>query len=327
MKTSIRLVLFLAAFAANAVAAEGDGGYAGAFLQVPLGARPTAMGGAYIGLSDDASGALFNPAGLAGLPYREFGSSYRIMTQGRKLGYVSVLLPVQGMATLGFHWIYAGSGAVAERDRDGATVGRDFSQTTHQFAILFAKRFESWFSFGANLNYLYARLPKISANSVGFDFGGMLYVNELMDREKRDQFFAQDIRLGLVVRNISKQFKWNSEKYLIEYTQSSLGSEQTDKVPVEVGIGGSARFLQKKLLLDLDAMKSDKQSFKARVGGEYQISNAFSLRSGYSVYGFAAGAGFQFDLRPKQTLGIDYAFSTGRAGEGAEHLFSLGLRF
>ncbi|MBI5266755.1 MAG: PorV/PorQ family protein [candidate division Zixibacteria bacterium] len=327
MKKTVVLTLMLASLAASTLAVEGDGGYAGAFLQMPLGARPTAMGGAYVGVSDDAAGAIFNPGGLAGMTHREFGSSYRIMTLDRKLGQAAIFLPIQGEAILGLHWIYAASGSVPERDQDGALLGRDFSQTTHQFSILFAKRFEPWLGVGANMSYLYSRLPKISANSVGFDIGGMLFVNELMDREKRDLFFVQDLKIGLVMRNITKQFRWNSEKYMVEYYVGGQGVEVTDKFPIEAALGVSARFLNRKLLVAYDAVKAERQSFKIRAGAEYQVSDQFSLRSGYSIYGFAAGAGFAFHPRPNQTLGIDYAFSTGRADAGSEHLFSIGLKF
>ncbi len=311
----------------QAFAADGDGGYAGSFLQVPLGARPSAMGGAYIGVSDDASGVLYNPAGLAGIPYREFTSAYRVMTQGRKLGFASVLFPAQGMATLGLQWIYAGSGSVEERDRDGALVGREISQNTHQIGITFAKRFDPVISVGANISYLYSKMSAITANSVGFDFGAMFYLTELIDREKRDLFFAHNAKVGLVVRNLTKQFRWNSEKYLLKYTTDGTGFTLTDKVPVEVGVGASSQFLKEKLLLAVDAAKNSKQSVKARFGAEYQFRPEFALRSGYSVDGFAAGAGFQINLSPARTMAIDYAFLSGRADAGSEHLFSLGLRF
>ena len=95
---------------------DGDGGYAGAFLQVPIGARPTAMGGAYIAVANDGAGALYNPAGLVSLRRMTFATSYRTMTLDRTLGYVTFIVPVEGDAVLGFNWLYAGSGEVDARD-------------------------------------------------------------------------------------------------------------------------------------------------------------------------------------------------------------------
>lgn len=327
MKKTILILATLTIVAPGALSADGDGGYAGSFLQVPLGARPAAIGGAYIGVSDDASGIMYNPAGLAGIPYREFTSSYRVMKLDRKLGYASAIFPIQGMASLGVQWLYAGSGSVEERDRDGDLVGRDISQNTHQLGVTFAKRFEPWISVGANLSYLFSKMSEISANSVGFDFGVMIHLTELIDREKRDLFFAEDAKIGFVARNLTKQLRWNSEKYLKKYSTDGTGFTQTDKFPIEAGLGASSRFLDRKLLIAADATKNEKQSFKGRFGAEYEIRPEFVLRSGYSAYGFSAGAGFQFDVSPKRTLAIDYAFTSGRADEGGEHLFSLGLRF
>ena len=62
MKKIILMICFpLLVFAQNA-----NLGTSGAqFLQIPLGARASAMGGAIIGLTDDASSVFWNPAGIS----------------------------------------------------------------------------------------------------------------------------------------------------------------------------------------------------------------------------------------------------------------------
>jgi len=305
---------------------DGDGGYAGAFFQVPAGARPTAMGGAYLAVSNDGAAPLFNPAGLARLTRPLFGSSYRAMAQDRSLGYVTVVFPVRGESSLGAHWLFAGSGAVETRDADGYPLGRDFSQNNHQFTILFAKRFEKFVSFGANLSYLYSTMSELDANSVGFDFGLMFYMDHFFSRENRDQMAIRDIQVGLTVKHISKTYKWNSEKYNLMYTSDDLGSEQTDEVPIEFGLGTSARFLQRRLLVAADLLKSAHQGAAFHAGAEYYVSQEFALRGGFSDGRLTAGTGYLFKVSGNQ-LAIDYAFSTDKADEGSEHIFSLDLLF
>jgi hypothetical protein len=308
------------------VAGEADGGYAGAFFQVPSGARPTAMGGAYRAVSDDGAAPLFNPAGLAGLKRPLFGSSYRAMKLDRTLGYVTLAFPVQGNSAMGVHWLYAGSGSVAARDTDGDLIGLDFSQNNHQFGIVFAKRFERVFAVGINLNYLYSKLPEISAASVGFDVGAMFYINELFNREKRADFPIKDIQIGLTVRHISKKYKWNSEKWELKYSTSSVGVLQDDDVPVEIGLGAAARFLDRKLLVATDVLKNLEQDPDLHAGAEYYLSEQLALRSGFSAGRLTAGTGYMFRFG-KQVLLIDYAFSTDKADEGSEHIFSIDLQF
>ncbi len=304
-------------------AADGDGGYAGSFLQVPIGARPTAMGGAYIAVSNDGAGPLYNPAGLANITRPIFATSYRFLQLDRKLGYATLLFPVKNQAMLGVHWLYAGSGSVAMRDADGLLTGDLFSFNSHVFSIVFAKRFENYLAVGTKLNYIYERMPQVSAQSVGFDFGGMLYVNEFIDRERRDQLFVQDLQVGLTVKNIANKLNWNSEQFNQAYANlGSLGFEQVDQIPIEVGLGISGRMIKRKLLTDIDIVKNTKQHVMFHGGAEFFVTPEFALRSGYSEHRFTAGTGYVFKLK-KSVLAIDYAFSTDRAGEGSEHIFSF----
>lgn len=316
--------LGLLLFASGLQAQTADGGLPGAFLQVPTGARPTALGGAYLAISDDGAAPLFNPAGISGIKRPMISTAYRAMRFDRKLGYVTALFPVQGDAAIGIHWLYAGSGSVLSRDGTGAPTGEDFSLNQHQFAVIFAKRFEKYLSIGANINYLYATFPDVNVASVGFDFGAIIHVNKLFDRERQATMKVQDIRIGMVVKNLTKELNWNNEDYIFTRFPNTIGSIQDDKIPIEAGLGISARFLQRKLLLATDFRKNEKQSLIFRSGAEYFLTKQFALRGGFGRSRATAGAGFIFSIG-EQVLSIDYAFSTDRVDEGSEHIFSFDL--
>jgi hypothetical protein len=316
----------LLALAVGAWAGEGDGGYAAPWLQVPAGARPTAMGGAYLAISDDGSAPLFNPAGLARLQRPMFSSSYRAMSLGRRLGYVTAVSPVRGQSTLGVNWLYAGSGSVEARDADGYLEGHDISLNAHHFTIVFAKRLTDFLSGGVNLSYILIDMPELDANTVGFDFGMLLYVDQLFDREKRDQLPVQNLQVGIVARNFSKRFRFLSDKYNLSYTTTDIGTEQEDVVPIELGLGISGRLFQRHLLLAADVRKNEKQNPEFHTGGEYFLTPEFMLRAGYSDKRLVAGTGYLFQIG-KNALAIDYAFSTDKVDEGSEHIFSFDLLF
>ena len=55
MKKQFLISVFSLILVSPSYGEEADGGTAGAFLQIPTGARPTAMGGAYISISDDGA--------------------------------------------------------------------------------------------------------------------------------------------------------------------------------------------------------------------------------------------------------------------------------
>ncbi|MEW5795834.1 MAG: PorV/PorQ family protein [Candidatus Zixiibacteriota bacterium] len=312
--------------ASGVVAGDGDGGYAAPWLQVPAGARPTAMGGAYLAVSDDGAAPLFNPAGLARRKRPMLASSYRAMKLDRKLGYVTAVFPVRGQSTLGVHWLYAGSGSVEARDSDGYLTGHDLSMNAHHVDVVFAKLLTPYLAAGANLNYILVDMPDIDANSVGFDFGAMLYIEHFFDREKRDALPIRDLQVGITAKNISKQFRFVSDEYNLKYTTSDVGTQQEDKVPVEVGIGVSGRLLDRHLLVASDFRKNEKQNAEFHAGAEYFVTPEFMLRGGYSDKRLTAGTGYLFHLG-KKALSVDYAFSTDKVDEGSEHIFSFDLLF
>ena len=72
MKNKLYITLILVLFAAPAVFAQlfvsdvsKKGTSAAPFLSIAQGARATAMGSAFVGISDDQSAMYWNPAGLA----------------------------------------------------------------------------------------------------------------------------------------------------------------------------------------------------------------------------------------------------------------------
>lgn len=304
-----------------------DAGYAGAYLKVPIGARPTAMGGAYLAISDDGAGPLYNPAGLAGLNAPLFSASYRAMQLDRTLSFVSAAFPVSGEAVVGLSWLYAGSGAVAGRDDLGVPTGHDITFNNHNIGIIFAKRFEKYLSVGGKFSYLQATLPEVNAFTVGIDVGAILHVSYFYDRDVREEMAIQDIQIGAVVKNLGAQFNWNSENYVRRYiSATAFGAGQDDKVPIEFGVGGSARFLQRKLVLASDITMNDKQDPELHGGAEYFFKPELALRGGYSDGSFTTGAGVVFSFSNKP-MALDYAFSTEKAGEGSEHIFSFEFRW
>lgn len=324
--TAVLLLLGLAFLAPACLAEDGDGGYAAPFLQVPIGARPSGMG-AYLAVSNDGAAPIFNPAGLAGLNHKLFATSYRTMKLDRTLGYITMMFPTRSNSALGVHWLYAGYGSVPMRDFNGVVTGSDFSFNNHVFSILFAKRFERYLAIGTKLSYLHSVMPEVSAFSVAFDFGGMLYVDQLFDREVRDQLPVKDIQVGLTAKNFAAKYMWNNEKFIAKNVgYGSAGYDKNDKVPIEVGLGGSARFFARKLLLATDVVKNEFQNIIFRGGGEFFVSPEFALRAGCSDRRLCAGTGYTFKIG-KQAAAIDYAFNTDRADEGNEHIFSLEILF
>ncbi|MCH7947504.1 MAG: hypothetical protein IIC66_06860, partial [candidate division Zixibacteria bacterium] len=84
--------------------------------------------------------------------------------------------------------------------------------------------------------------------------------------------------------------------------------------------------LNKTLNLAVDLLKHNKSHIRFHTGAEYLVEQKFAIRAGLSDGSFTAGTGYLFKLGGN-TLAIDYAFSTDKAGQGEEHIFSFDILF
>src|ERR1035437_3580896 len=101
----------LATLLAAAPAFAQSGGQVGQFLNYGVGGRAMAMGGAYYGISDDASAAYWNPAGLAQLQRKELTTMQATLFAQTKLTYFSYAHPTKGGSTFALSMTQlAGSG-------------------------------------------------------------------------------------------------------------------------------------------------------------------------------------------------------------------------
>jgi hypothetical protein len=76
-----------------------NGGTPGRFLNFGVGGRAMAMGGAYYGISDDATAAYWNPAGLAQVQRKELTTMQATLFLQTKLTYFSYAHPTKGGST------------------------------------------------------------------------------------------------------------------------------------------------------------------------------------------------------------------------------------
>jgi len=314
------------------VSAESEyGGYAGAHMKLSVEARPTAMGGAYIGISDDAAGQLYNPAGVVGAAERTFSSAYRAMTLDRSMGYISFLMPTRKESALRISWQFVGSGSVDIRNRNGRNMGISMSSNEHIFAITFAKQFLPFLGLGTKLNYYLKGggtvnfdegvLNSLNSTSIGINLGALLYVDSLFEYGTMEGRLINDIKIGLVVENLAARYNWSSNDNV------GLVAAPEDVFPIIAGAGLSFRTFQRNLLVAFDLEKVEKRDVQVKFGGEYKYDNRFALRTGFDDGIFTAGLGYKFDLGENNFLEFDYAFSSSRVDEGDDHLFGFHYRF
>jgi hypothetical protein len=311
---NIILILILAALTFPAALCKGEtegGGMAGAFLQLSYSARAAGMGGAFVGVADDAEGGLINPAGVIILDKKHATASYRKMDLNRKLSFVSYAQNLKDKdAGLSLSWINVGVSEIEGRNSNGMPTG-DIQYYENLIAMTFGKRIAQKLLLGVNLKYDQANLANLSANGLGFDFGVLWGENT-------------PYRFGLAVYNVGLSHKWSTGDYWVN--SGSSGSNTTDRFPVSAKLGGSYRFYQNKILVALDLEKREKQDLLPHAGAEGWANQYLALRAGYNREVVTFGAGIKVKLQ-KVAFTLNYAFNASSQDLDPDNLISVSAEF
>jgi len=300
MNKIILAVLF--AVAGPAFAAE-----TASFLNVSVGARGLAMGGAYTTLADDASALYWNPAGLAALDKREVSLSHAELAQSARLDFAAFALPTQ-FGTFAADGTYLSQNAIEGRDALGHPTA-SFQAADAELGAGFGRK-TPFADVGASIKFVQSHIASAQAQTVAFDFGA---------RRTLGGVGPGKLILGAALRNAGPGMKFDSE---------------TDSLPLRLA-GGAAYTLPGGHALTLELTHAPRVGgLDVGFGGEYQALKGLFVRGGYTTQSAVAG-GSSFDAARGLTLGlgwrterwrVDYAaLPTGELG--TTHRFTLGTRW
>lgn len=300
----------------------GSGGRAGAFRDLSLGGRPSALGGAYTALASGGIGHLFNPAGPAMEHHWDVALSYRAMKLDRRLGYASVTIPARERACLSFNWIYAGTKALASRDDQGNVIaGENISYAENLFAVNFSKEFAPRFYLGGKAFYVQNNLANLNAYTVGVDAGALCKID--MTKTFFGRFFPL-LQAGVSAQNMAATYRWNTAKYWQEHGYPD-GASLDEKFPL-IFRGGVAAIKLDHYLLTTDMEVNTSSRFVTHFGGEYTIARILSLRTGLDDLHPTFGAGL-FHKFDKYAVWVDMSYLTDKVDEGDDFMVSFDIVF
>ncbi|MBN1999721.1 hypothetical protein JW935_19355 [candidate division KSB1 bacterium] len=317
--------LLILGLVGGAMADDGDGGYAGAFLRMGMGARAKSMGDALTAVPQDATAGFYNPALLPHLTERQVLLSFGFLPLDRSVDYVGYAQSLQPKvddadgeqplrAGFSVAWIHAGVDKIDGRDSAGNHIG-DFSNSEHAFCLSFALSPASFLSFGLGGKVLYNRFPKIAqedaaitSTGFGLDFGA--YVTPV-----------KDVMIGFVVRDNMSKYTWNTDKLW------ERGTSTTYKFPRVIRTGLAYRIPQQWLLIAADYEDSKEQHRRLHLGAEFSYPEIGALRIGLDDDMPTFGIGFQTNLLGKKTT-VNYAFiASAKDGPGSDHYFTWTFSF
>lgn len=275
------------------------------FLKIDVGARSTAMGGAFVGLSDDETALFFNPAGLMQTDTRRFFTTYNNYITDIQSGFLGYVHPYNENTTLGASVCYFNFGSFDKTDALGANLGT-FGASDFAFAASVSKQVNSHFSLGLTGKFIYEKIDEYSSDALAVD-AGLLYM-------------ASDgrTRIGAVGQNMGVQLAGHTKSH-------------KDPLPASVKLGVSHQMRELPLTVAADAAKPFDNDIFFSLGGEITGLKPLYLRLGWSSFGdnyktdsdkdswagFAAGFGVTWKV-----YRFDYAYSS-YADLGGAHKISI----
>lgn len=273
-------------FSFNSSYSATNGGYAGAFLRMGLGADAISQGDAYTARAANGFASYYNPAGLSFLKERTVAVSYSSLALDRSVNYLGLTFPLKPTAGLAVGWINAGVTDIDGRDYDGNHYDY-LSFYDNAFTFAFSNKFSEYVAAGVGVKVLYGLYPKaleddkaLTANGVGFDFGLMVKPHKT-------------VSLGLQVRDINGKYGWDSSDFYSE------GTSKNDKFPRIYKLG-AAFFPNEEIAVEYDFEMSDKKALEHHFGLEYIIPYKpgydFMMRTGYDNDVPTFGFGFTFAI-------------------------------
>lgn len=316
MKLSLLLALSLAMAATTQAGIDANAGTASfAFLKIGAGARPVAIGGAYVGVAEGANGLYWNPGGLVRLQGKEFSATYMNYLVGMQSGYVAYAQPWRKNAALGLSVNYLNGGQVQETTEQNPTgVGLPkFTPGDIAIEVAYGRTLSPALSLGLGAKMIRETIKNYSAMGFSLDLGAFY------------QPHIKGLTLGTSLSNLGRK------------TKTFIPEGEKEPLPLifRAGLGYRIPRFKDNFLLVLEADKPSDNKLSFHLGGEAKIHRYADLRAGYSSTGsdlktssdvdWLAGLSFGLGTHFKNYR-LDYAFIPYVDLGNAQRL-TLGVRF
>ncbi len=150
------------------------GGSGMQFLKIAPDARSTAMGGAVVGLTNDASAMYWNPAGITAIDTGKFTAQlgHTIYIASARVNYGGLVMKVGKLSFVGINVISLDYGNNKETTVLQPTgTGRNVILGSTSIGVSFAKILTNNFSFGLQAKFAQELIANVAVNNVLFDLG------------------------------------------------------------------------------------------------------------------------------------------------------------
>src|SRR5205807_5831970 len=312
----ILLAFFLLSFCFPVYAGVGTEG--AAFLNIPVGAGPAALGSAYSALAADAYAPTYNPGGLGFLPSTQLSGQHLSYLDSNHYEYLSFVHPlthtlsptsggegVRVRGAIGASVQYLGTGDITRTDIDSSgnfvNPGGTFSSHYAAYNLSYGQTLGEKLSLGLTGKWINAQIDDVSANAYAVDLGSMYKLQ-------------RHLTLAAVMTNLGSKLTFLNDG---------------DSLPLAFHLGAAYQ-PNGHWNLGVEGIYRQTGLASGHVGLEWRPLELIALRTGYrsdTTKGLSALAGFTTGLGIN-VWGQELAYAWLPLGElGNTHYFSLVARF
>lgn len=333
----VALLVFAPSTPASAQRVSKVGTTAGEFLQIGVGARAVALGGAFVAASNDASALYWNPAGLSNMLNGEVIATHSEWLADVNFDYVGVGLPFGSLGTVGVSltMLNVPEMVVRTEDRQEGT-GETFDATDMAIGLSIGRAVTDRFSVGVTAKFIQQRIWHSTATGFAVDLGTQF----------RTDFFG-GLTIGATLYNFGTDMRMSGRdvRTFTDPDPTQLGNNERIpanyeldgwSLPLNFQIGVSTRPVNSRmhrLTVAVDALHPSSNYESINAGAEYAFQERFFIRGGYSALfledaegGLSGGLGVHQPMFYGGTVKLDYAYRTAGRLKGV-HVIGLGVTF
>jgi len=309
---------------------------AASFLEIGVGARALAMGGAFTALADDPSAIFWNVGGLAKLKRSGIIFNHSDWIANTNFDFLGGAFKIGRFGTVGVSItaLTMGEMEVTTIDEPEGT-GQIFKAGDFAVSVAYAFNLTDRFSIGFNPKVIYQYIWDMNATGVAIDVG-IHYISPF-----------KGLTMGFAMTNFGSKMRIDGEnnRVLYDFDPESSGNNEripskleTEKwpLPLNFRIGLFYQLLNRpfhKMVLAIDAQHPNNDYESINLGFEYLFRNRFALRGGYhslflsdSETSFTLGAGLNYPLMRNFIFHFDFAYVDFGLLENVKK-FSVSLEF
>lgn len=310
------------------------------FLGIPVGAKATGMGTAFVSIADDATAIFWNPGALNLTQNPEVHISHADWFGGLSFNFGALTYPVGINGSVGTVGVsYTMLSMPEERittidDPDGELSGK-FDAGSYAVGLSYGKSLTDRFAIGGTVKYIVEKIYNSKASSFAIDLGTIY----------RTPF--KGITLGVSISNFGPKMQMEGEDLIVQKDIDPTISGNNESInamlltdsfdlPLMMRIGFAWEVFQSdfnRLTFIADAMHPNDNTESVSLGAEYSFLNElFFLRGGYKNLflennegRLTMGFGIRYTVN-RSTMKFDYAFSEFIHLQDV-HMISLGFSF